>query len=116
VWECEKELCFVETGAAHDRISETGNHRIQVNSIDKIAQDRKVDFIKMDIEGAEKEAILGASQTIKKHCPILAISIYHKSCDFWELPLLIKEIQPAYKFYLRHHSRQAPDTVCYCLV
>jgi FkbM family methyltransferase len=112
-WRNRDELCFIKTGMGSDRLSETGNYRIQVNSIDNIAQNQQVDFIKMDIEGAEKEALLGAAQTIKKHRPVLAVSVYHKFRDFWELPLLIKEIQPAYKFYFRHHSRYVDDTICY---
>ena len=69
----------------------------------------------MDIEGSEKEAILGAQKTIKKYKPNLAICLYHKPEDLWELPLLINKIEPNYKMYLRVHEDLCLSTVLYCI-
>ena len=91
------------------------NHKrikIEVCSIDNVIDD-KVTFIKMDIEGSELEALKGAEQTIRSNKPKLAVCLYHKIEDFWEIPLYINEIVPDYKFYLGHHH---PGVDCYSTV
>lgn len=88
---------------------------VPVVSLDTIILNSSPNFIKMDIEGAEKEAILGASNTIKKYKPNLAICLYHKPEDLWELPLLINEIEPSYDMYIRVHEDMCLSTVLYCI-
>lgn len=60
-------------------------------------------FIKYDVEGAEKEAILGSVKSIQNNETDLLVSLYHKSEDLFSLPLMLKEILPQHKFYLRKH-------------
>ena len=73
-------------------------------------------LIKYDVEGCEKEALLGTEQTIKKYKPKLVVSLYHRSEDLIELPLMIHEMNPDYKMYLRHHPYiTAWDTNLYCI-
>ena len=50
-----------------------------------------------------------------KHKPKLAISIYHSVEDYCRIPLLIKEMYPKYKIYIRHHTYDDTDTVCYAI-
>ena len=59
------------------------------------------DFIKIDVEGAERPTLLGAQQTIRRHRPDLLISLYHRSEDLFDLPLLLHQICPDYRMYLR---------------
>lgn len=73
----------------------------------------KVTFIKMDIEGSEKQALIGAKNIIQKYKPKLAICIYHRTEDLWEIPQIVKEYVPEYKIYVRHHSKYGLDTVLY---
>ena len=75
----------------------------------------RVDFIKMDIEGAEARALDGARHTIRKHTPKMAVSAYHQEDDIIRLPGLILDINPAYRFKLRHFSRVECETVLYCI-
>lgn len=105
--------------------STLGQHRISTNgdiiskavSIDEILKNRRVTFIKMDIEGEELEALEGGKNTILTQKPTLAISAYHKASDIFDIPLWIKKINSEYKIYFRHHGdRCLYDTVCYGII
>jgi len=77
-----------------------------VNRLDNvlhIAQNSEV-LIKYDVEGAEYEALTGAKDIIKKYSPKLIVSLYHRNKDIFKLPLLINDINPNYKFYIRKHK------------
>ena len=77
---------------------------VEAESLDNILGGERVDYIKFDVEGAEKEAILGSLETIEKHRPALMISLYHRSEDVFALPLMIHERFPDYKFYIRRRE------------
>jgi FkbM family methyltransferase len=88
-------------------------------SIDDLVKDcriENIDFIKMDIEGAEFNALKGACETIKKFKPKLAIALYHKIEDFELIPSLVKEIVPEYKFYFSHCSINAEESILFAKV
>ena len=85
---------------------------IEVDTIDNIIK-QSVDFIKLDIEGAEADAIEGAKNTIKNYQPILAICIYHKAKHWYEVPEKVLEINPNYKIYIRHYMEGIFETVMY---
>lgn len=74
-----------------------------------------LDFIKLDIEGAEVEAIRGAAKTIARFRPKLAICLYHAKEHYYQIPLLIKQIHPAYDCYVRHMTAGLAETVLYCI-
>lgn len=82
--------------------------------LDEIVEDR-ITFIKMDIEGAEHNALLGAEKTIKKYHPKLAICVYHSIEDYIILPLMLKQFNPNYKFYFRQHSATSSESVIYAI-
>jgi FkbM family methyltransferase len=86
-----------------------------LNSLDNLNLGDNVSFIKMDIEGAELDALHGGEKLIKENKPKLAISLYHKAEHLWEIPFWIKKINPNYKIYIRHHSDIDYDTVCYAI-
>ncbi len=76
----------------------------------------KVDFIKMDIEGAEYEVLCGAEQTIKRNKPKLAICVYHSAEDFIIVPQKIKEFVPEYKLFLSHKREDLMETVVFAVI
>ncbi len=82
------------------------------NTIDNLIN-TQVDFIKLDIEGAEQDAIKGAKNTISKYKPILAICIYHKAEDWYKIPELVLSIYSDYKIYIRHYMEGIYETVMY---
>lgn len=101
-------------------ISTDGLMEINVDYLDNIFQHINEDewptFIKMDIEGAELNALKGCSNIIKKKKPKLAISIYHKPEDIIDIPLYIISLVPEYKLYIRHYTASLSETVLYaCL-
>lgn len=88
---------------------------VEIISLDKRIEE-KVTFIKMDIEGFEIPAIIGAKHHIKNDSPKLAICTYHIISDMWEIPKLIDFINPNYKFYFRHYMKtQNWETVVYAI-
>ncbi len=75
-----------------------------------------VNLIKADIEGAEGAMLNSAANIIKRDKPHLAICIYHRPEDLFELPLLIKSIEPNYKLAVRHHTSNSSETVLYAWI
>ena len=72
-------------------------------SLDEVLNGTPVDYVKYDVEGAEKEALTGSRQTILAHHPKLLVSVYHRSEDLFALPLQIHAMDPSYRFYLRRY-------------
>jgi len=84
-------------------------------ALDELFYNSKISLIKMDIEGAEKKALFGAKKLIATQKPKLAIAIYHRPEDIWEIPNAILEINPEYKFYMRHYTLCEYDTILYAI-
>lgn len=91
------------------------NVRVKLCKLDDFF-DFKPTFIKMDIEGAELGALKGAEKILKTYKPKLAISIYHKPFDIFEIPFYLKEIVPEYNFVIRQHIRPFYEIVLYASV
>lgn len=101
---------LISAGIEVNRPPKTAN--VQARSLDNVLGGERVDYIKFDVEGAEKEAISGAINTIERYRPALMISLYHRSEDIFSLPLMIHERFPDYKFYIRRREYiPAWDTV-----
>ena len=83
----------------HGKASKTVD--TEVDALDNILQGAPVDYIKYDVEGAEKEALIGSAQTIEAHRPHLLVSVYHRSEDLFALPLRVHQMRPDYRLYLR---------------
>ena len=115
VWNKKTILRFNSNGTSYSQVDNNGNIKVEVTSIDKALLEEKVTFIKMDIEGSEKEALIGAQNTIIKQTPALAISVYHKFNDLYEIPFLINEFGVDYKYYLRHYAENSSETVLYAI-
>ena len=99
-----------------DNEPKDGSYLVNITTIDEFCKlnNIKPNFIKMDIEGAELDAIIGSKSTILEYKPKLAICIYHRFSHRWEIPLLIHEILPEYKFYIKK-SQPRGETVLFCI-
>jgi len=116
VYSSNKILNFSNNGVdSSASLDASSNIQVPVVSIDTVILNSAPNFIKMDIEGAEKEALIGATKTIQKYKPNLAICLYHKPQDLWELPLLVKQIEPSYDMYIKVHEDMCLSTVLYCI-
>lgn len=107
-------VSFTNEGNLQSKISMAGEEKINIVPIDSYIKE-DFTFIKLDIEGYEKEALLGAKKAIKKTKPKLAICSYHYLEDLWSIPLLIKKLNPNYKIYLRHYGKFVFDSICYAV-
>lgn len=118
VWDRDGILSFSSDGSSSSSIvadsNEQGNS-IAVNTLDSVLFGAKPNYIKLDVEGAELAALTGAQQLIQHCMPQLAVCVYHKPADLWELPLFIHSINPHYDFYLRVHGHMGLSTVLYCI-
>lgn len=92
-----------------------GRTTIEADAIDNIVGEEAITFIKMDIEGAELQALKGAKRTIFRNKPKLAICIYHNDSDIYRIPAYILSIVPEYRFYIRHYNSNAWETVLYAI-
>ncbi|MBR3746044.1 MAG: FkbM family methyltransferase, partial [Selenomonadaceae bacterium] len=87
------------------KIDPHGTETVKITTLDAYVREknlRRVDFIKLDVEGAELDVLRGAVTTIARFKPILALSAYHKWDDFFTLMNFVKSIRPDYEFALRH--------------
>jgi len=109
----KESLSFRADGSEGARLANDGDVVIECLPVDDLPVAHPT-FIKMDIEGAELNALRGAEKTIKK-APLLAICVYHSQSDLWRIPLFIQSVNPDYKFYLRPHDNDGWDVVCYAV-
>ena len=113
-WGESTTLSFVAKANRNSAIG-AGDATIETTTLDEVFEDKSITFIKMDVEGAEYEALRGAEKTIRTQHPKLAISIYHKPEDILDLPELLLAYQPEYRFYLRHYCIFNNETVLYAI-
>ena len=101
-WDRDEIRCFSDQAGRQSHVANKGRET-QMRALDSVLNGRPCTYLKMDVEGAEREAIAGARQTIECERPKLNIAAYHRSEDFFELPLLIHSLCKDYALYLRHH-------------
>ncbi|WP_242264032.1 FkbM family methyltransferase [Bacillus cereus group sp. BfR-BA-01400] len=119
LWKERDNLVFDSTlDLGSQKISRVGRNVIEVISIDEFVEKKKLerlDYIKLDIEGAEYEALLGSEVAIKNYNPLLAICLYHEAEHLWDIPLLINKFNQEYTFYLGHHCNLPYETILYAI-
>lgn len=97
------------------KIADDGDTVIYTDTIDAVVGNQKVTYIKMDVEGAELNSLIGAKEIIKREHPKLAISIYHSDDDMINVIEYIRQNYPFYKLYVRHYTYFYADTVLYAI-
>jgi len=120
LWPCgvhssTTQLRFSSGQGAGSAISASGDTVVQCVSLDDVLVGFQPNLIKMDIEGAEYGALLGARKLIETHRPGLAICVYHHPAHLWEIPALVKSWNLDYSFFLRVHYYNGFDLVMYAV-
>ncbi len=109
----DKDEAEKETGRKHGtaRLRE-----VKMMKTDTMLRGSAATYIKIDVEGAEANALKGAEQTIREFSPKLNVALYHRNEDMFELPLMISRMNRKYKLYMRHHPYIPDwDTNLYCI-
>jgi FkbM family methyltransferase len=105
---------FLATGTEGSAV---GSGELEVDSValDETLENKHPTYIKMDVEGAELDALAGARRLIEMHMPVLAICCYHLQDHLWRIPILIHDMNPNYWLFLRPHVVDGWDLVCYAI-
>lgn len=107
-------LRFAMSGAATSTTMDEGVD-VECRILDEMFADQRVTMIKMDIEGAEYDALSGARRLIERDMPVLAVCVYHTQADVWRLPLLLRSMQTEYRYFLRAYDGDGLQTVLYAI-
>lgn len=102
----QKQTVFIDPStvdASANTVCEYGTTKIESVTLDEDIKE-PITMLKMDIEGSEQQAIIGAINHIKQDTPKLFLSVYHSFEDLWKIPRMIDEIKPGYQFYLRTYG------------
>jgi len=111
----ESKLKFFGTGTPSSLVSERGDIEVDCIDLDHTLATCNPTYIKMDIEGAEIDALAGARRIIEKDRPVLGICVYHRQDHLWRIPLLISSLSNDYKIFLRPYSDEGWELVCYAV-
>jgi FkbM family methyltransferase len=106
---------FASGAGASSSLDATGEAHIQVVALDDVLPTFAPTFIKLDIEGAEPEALLGARRIITRDQPQLAVCVYHVAEHLWTIPTLIHHQWPNYRLFLRYHHYNGLEVVLYAV-
>ncbi|MDR2532918.1 MAG: FkbM family methyltransferase [Oscillospiraceae bacterium] len=109
------EAMFMSQGVASKLCDSEGVFSVNLTTLDSELAGETVTFIKMDIEGAELSALKGAETIIREQKPKLAICVYHKEEDIFEIPDFLWSVNPGYKFYLRQYTDTLVETVLFAI-
>jgi FkbM family methyltransferase len=108
-------LRFSSADGVGSAVARSGDLEVEADSLDALLAGVNPTFIKMDIEGAEPDALRGATNALRTKAPTLAVCLYHARHHLWELPKAIREANSDYRVFLRRHSDECWETVAYAL-
>lgn len=104
-------LCFSQTGTMGSHVAINGNVEVSAVTLDDSVD--CATFIKMDVEGYEARALLGATRLLTTHHPRLAIAAYHYAHDFLNIVQTLDDISTGYQIHLRQHFNYYYDSIIY---
>jgi FkbM family methyltransferase len=108
-------LRFAASGSASSAVARTGGIEVRAAAIDELFGGQPTTLIKLDIEGAELDALEGAKKVIARDRPVLAVCAYHQQDHLFRVPLLLAALAPEHRLFLRAHREECFDLVCYAV-
>jgi FkbM family methyltransferase len=115
VWSSTCRMNFSDGGGTSSKLSVSGPSLIPVVALDDVLHGQPINLIKLDIEGAELDALQGARRLIEKYRPGLAVCLYHYPHHLWSIPLWVKELNLDYRLYYRAYAQNTFETVLYAI-
>jgi FkbM family methyltransferase len=109
------EVFFQNWGNACSAVGSEGTMRVKVEALDDVLKGQNPTYIKLDVEGAEPDALKGMENILRRCRPALAVCVYHTVDHLWNIPLWISGLGLGYRLYLRKHSESYSETVCYAV-
>ena len=106
---------FAETGGPTSMAAAGAAGRVEGRTLDAVLAEEPITFLKLDIEGGERDALRGAQTAIKRWQPLVAVCVYHGPADLWEIPRLLREYMPEHRFFLRQHQFDGYELVLYAV-
>jgi FkbM family methyltransferase len=107
-------VSFACSGAVTSHVTtQDAGTAVECRRLDDIDWPLMPTYIKMDIEGAEPEALAGAAELLRRYQPVLAVCTYHRSEHLWQIPNLIRSISSEYHLFLRRYAEECWEGVCY---
>jgi FkbM family methyltransferase len=111
-----KKVTFRATETAGSKLAAEGwTTEVECHRLDDLPWAHTPTFIKMDIEGAEPEALAGAAHLLQRYHPVLAVCVYHRNEHLWRIPNLIHSISGDYNLFLRRYAEECWEMVCYAV-
>lgn len=101
-WDKAEVLSFEKKKGRNSKLSSVGKIEIPADSVDNILNGQEITVLKMDIEGSEEMALIGAKETIRRYRPRLYVCAYHRNSDMFALPLKINELCGDYRIHFAH--------------
>ena len=114
VWNRSETLRFAADGAS-SHLGEAGETAVPCVALDDVLHGFQPNFIKMDIEGAEPQALEGARRLIETHRPALAICVYHRADHLWRIAQMLHSWNCGYRLFLRSYHFNGFETVLYAV-
>lgn len=106
---------FAADGTMGSIMNKNGNIMIECALLDDIFGGYSPTYVKMDVEGAEPEALAGAKKLIEQASAVWAVCVYHQQEHLWQIPLYISSLSDGYRFFLRRYAEECWETVCYAI-
>jgi len=106
---------FEAAGSLGSKISDQGEIEVECDVLDEFLDGSTPTYVKMDIEGAELDALRGAEKIMQQNATIWAVCVYHKPNDLWRVPLLIASHCKDHHFFLRKYEGEMWESVCYAV-
>ncbi len=113
LWHTADQTLRFDADGGQTVLAEHGAGEVRTESIDNFAGGRRIDLIKLDVEGAEMAALRGAEQTIRAHRPKLALSVYHSIADMAAIPAWVDDLDLGYRLYLDHRWPGPAETILF---
>ena len=114
-WSSSTQLSFQSNEGEASHILDDAKSMIQAVAIDDYLINTPFNFIKIDVEGADLDTLKGAIRNIIQFRPYIAVALYHRPNDLWEIPLYLSQKLTDYQYFLRQHGHNGIDTILYAV-